>query len=70
MSLYEAHLHGEKVTDPDHMPVILHLPHAMLLDLGDGGDEAEVVLNMTAQEAPALAMHLLEAACAAEGGMA
>ena len=79
MSLYEANLHGEKVTDiyarlevndvqeADHMPVLLHLPHAIVLDLGEGGDEAEVALNMTAQEARALAMHLLEAAQAAEG---
>lgn len=80
MSLYEADLHGEKVTDiyarlevnerqdaeAEHMPVILHLPHALLLDLR-GGDEAEVTLNLTAQEARALAMHLLEAAQAAEG---
>ena len=81
MSLYEADLHGEKVTDiyarlevnehqdvdAEHMPVILHLPHAIVLDLGEGGDEAEVALNLTAQEARALAMHLLEAAQAAEG---
>ena len=84
MSLYEADLHGEKVTDiyarlevndgqeadQDHMPVILHLPHAIVLDLGEGGDEAEVTLNMTVLEARSLALHLAEAAHAAEGGMA
>ena len=84
MSLYEADLHGEKVTDiyarlevnerqnadADHMPVILHLPHALLLELRGGGDEAEVTLNMTVLEARTLALHLAEAARAAEGGMA
>ncbi|KQR33162.1 hypothetical protein [Deinococcus sp. Leaf326] len=84
MSLYEADLHGEKVTDiyarlevnerqeadPQHMPVILHLPHAMLLELRDSDDEAEVTLNLTFLEARTLAMHLTEAAQAAEGGAA
>lgn len=81
MSLYEADLHGEKVTDiyarlevndrqeadPQHMPVTLHLPYAMLLELRDSGDEAEVTLNMTAQEARTLAMHMTEAAHAPPG---